>query len=95
MAPVVLRLKQDKRFECKVCVSGQHRELLDGDLCFGGLEFSSERHEDRRAADGRIEHLDQTFLAGYVGILEIGEHLLLQVLPGDILIYEEGEDCDE
>lgn len=32
MAPVVLRLKQDKRFECKVCVSGQHRELLDGVL---------------------------------------------------------------
>ena len=32
MAPVVLRLKQDKRFECNVCVSGQHRELLDGVL---------------------------------------------------------------
>ncbi|MCR5010415.1 MAG: UDP-N-acetylglucosamine 2-epimerase (non-hydrolyzing) [Clostridia bacterium] len=32
MAPVILRLKQDRRFECKVCVSGQHRELLDGVL---------------------------------------------------------------
>ena len=32
MAPLVLRLKQDKRFDCKVCVSGQHRELLDSVL---------------------------------------------------------------
>ena len=32
MAPVIRRLKQDKRFECKVCVSGQHRELLDSVL---------------------------------------------------------------
>ncbi len=32
MAPVVKRLQQDGRFECKVCVSGQHRELLDSVL---------------------------------------------------------------
>lgn len=29
MAPVVERLKQDSRFESKVCVSGQHRQMLD------------------------------------------------------------------
>lgn len=29
MAPLVTRLKQDKRFEVKVCVTAQHREMLD------------------------------------------------------------------
>jgi len=29
MAPVVLALKADKRFRCTVCVTGQHREMLD------------------------------------------------------------------
>ena len=29
MAPIVKFLKQDKRFVCKVCVTGQHRQMLD------------------------------------------------------------------
>jgi len=29
MAPLVLALASDKRFEAKVCVTGQHREMLD------------------------------------------------------------------
>ncbi|MGL6314528.1 non-hydrolyzing UDP-N-acetylglucosamine 2-epimerase [Vibrio sp. WXL103] len=29
MAPVVQALKDDKRFDAKVCVTGQHREMLD------------------------------------------------------------------
>ena len=29
MAPVVFALRGDRRFECTVCVSGQHREMLD------------------------------------------------------------------
>ncbi|CAH8191698.1 non-hydrolyzing UDP-N-acetylglucosamine 2-epimerase [Vibrio aestuarianus] len=29
MAPLVHQLKQDERFETKVCVTGQHREMLD------------------------------------------------------------------
>ena len=32
MAPVIKLLKEDRRFECCVCVSGQHRELLDSVL---------------------------------------------------------------
>ncbi|QRV25198.1 non-hydrolyzing UDP-N-acetylglucosamine 2-epimerase [Marinomonas foliarum] len=34
MAPLVTRLKQDKRFEVKVCVTAQHREMLDQVLNF-------------------------------------------------------------
>lgn len=29
MAPLVAKLKEDERFECKVCVTGQHRQMLD------------------------------------------------------------------
>lgn len=29
MAPVVQALKNDKKFDCKVCVTGQHRQMLD------------------------------------------------------------------
>ena len=29
MASVVLALAADKRFDAKVCVTGQHREMLD------------------------------------------------------------------
>jgi UDP-N-acetylglucosamine 2-epimerase (non-hydrolysing) len=29
MAPVVKALKQDSRFDAKVCVTGQHREMMD------------------------------------------------------------------
>ena len=29
MAPLVHKLAQDERFEAKVCVTAQHREMLD------------------------------------------------------------------
>lgn len=29
MAPLALLLKKDQRFNCKICVTGQHREMLD------------------------------------------------------------------
>ena len=29
LAPVILELKKDKRFRCRVCVTAQHREMLD------------------------------------------------------------------
>lgn len=29
LAPLILALKRDSRFECKVCVTAQHREMLD------------------------------------------------------------------
>lgn len=32
MAPVVLALRADRRFQCHVCVTGQHREMLDSVL---------------------------------------------------------------
>ncbi|HBK48657.1 MAG TPA: UDP-N-acetylglucosamine 2-epimerase (non-hydrolyzing), partial [Pseudomonas sp.] len=29
MAPLALQLAQDNRFEARVCVTGQHRQMLD------------------------------------------------------------------
>jgi UDP-N-acetylglucosamine 2-epimerase (non-hydrolysing) len=37
MAPVILRLAADARFESRVCVTGQHREMLDSALSAFGL----------------------------------------------------------
>jgi len=37
LAPVVLRLKADPRFECRVCVTAQHREMLDQVLRVFGI----------------------------------------------------------
>ncbi|MBF0676105.1 UDP-N-acetylglucosamine 2-epimerase (non-hydrolyzing) [Pseudomonas sp.] len=38
MAPLVLALANDERFEAKVCVTGQHREMLDQVLGLFGIE---------------------------------------------------------
>ncbi|KAA0947505.1 UDP-N-acetylglucosamine 2-epimerase (non-hydrolyzing) [Pseudomonas sp. ANT_H14] len=38
MAPLVLALSADERFEAKVCVTGQHREMLDQVLDLFGIE---------------------------------------------------------
>lgn len=38
MAPVVLKLKQDARFESRVCVTAQHREMLDQVLSVFGIQ---------------------------------------------------------
>ena len=38
MAPLIRLLKEDPRFECRVCVSAQHRELLDAALLEFGIE---------------------------------------------------------
>lgn len=37
MAPVVLALKKDSRFDVRVCVTGQHREMLDQVMSLFGI----------------------------------------------------------
>lgn len=37
MAPVVLRLAEDARFDARVCVTGQHRQMLDSALAHFGI----------------------------------------------------------
>jgi UDP-N-acetylglucosamine 2-epimerase (non-hydrolysing) len=38
MAPVAMLLAQDARFDCRICVTGQHREMLDQVLRIFGLD---------------------------------------------------------
>jgi UDP-N-acetylglucosamine 2-epimerase (non-hydrolysing) len=38
LAPVILRLKQEKSVECRVCVTAQHRDLLDQVMEVFGIE---------------------------------------------------------
>lgn len=40
MAPLALRLKADPRFDCRICVTGQHRQMLDQVLRIFELEAS-------------------------------------------------------
>mgnify|MGYP002336005592 CR=1 FL=1 len=44
MAPVALRLTADARFDCRICVTGQHREMLDQVLRI----FALKAHYDLR-----------------------------------------------
>lgn len=37
MAPLALLLREDPRFDCRICVTGQHREMLDQVLRIFGL----------------------------------------------------------
>ena len=65
-----------------ICIS-VCRELLYRNLSLGSLEHTTERHEDCRTADCRVEHLDETLLRCHVRILEVVEDLLLEVLTLD------------
>jgi UDP-N-acetylglucosamine 2-epimerase len=38
LAPVILALKNDPRFSCQVCVTAQHREMLDQVLDAFGIK---------------------------------------------------------
>ncbi len=38
MAPIVLAMRKDPRFECSLCVTGQHREMLDQVLEIFGIQ---------------------------------------------------------
>jgi UDP-N-acetylglucosamine 2-epimerase (non-hydrolysing) len=37
LAPVILALRKDERFQCRVCVTAQHREMLDQVLVLFGI----------------------------------------------------------
>jgi len=40
MAPLVHELNSDQRYELKVCVTGQHREMLDQVLSIFGIQVN-------------------------------------------------------
>ena len=56
------------------------RKFLYRHLCFCKLKFTTIRHEHCRAADGRVEHLDQALLANHVGVAEVIQEFFFQCL---------------
>jgi UDP-N-acetylglucosamine 2-epimerase len=38
LAPVILALRSDPRFQCRVCITAQHREMLDQQLKLQGID---------------------------------------------------------
>ncbi len=59
------------------------REFLHRDLCFGALRTAAEGHEHRRAADRRVEHLDEAALREHVVVVQIGGEALSEVRAGE------------
>jgi len=51
MAPLALRLAEDPRFEARVCVTGQHREMLDQVIEIFGIRVDDDLESMRQGQD--------------------------------------------
>lgn len=78
MAPVVLGLAGDQRFEGRVCVTGQHREMLDQVTDLFGIE----RHHDLK-----IMRAGQNLTQVTTAILEGLQTVLAQEKPDIVLVH--------
>jgi UDP-N-acetylglucosamine 2-epimerase (non-hydrolysing) len=78
MAPVVLGLAADKRFEGRVCVTGQHREMLDQVTDLFGIE----RHHDLK-----IMRAGQNLTQISTAILEGLQAVFAQEKPDIVLVH--------
>jgi UDP-N-acetylglucosamine 2-epimerase (non-hydrolysing) len=68
MAPLVQRLKRDPLIDCKVCVTGQHREMLDQVLALFGIEPDFDLNVMKRGQD--LYDVTTSILAGMRGVLD-------------------------
>ena len=67
LAPVVRELSARADFQCKICVTGQHRELLIQVLDLFGLR--PDWNLDVKRPDQDLEYLTGAALSGVAGIL--------------------------
>ena len=67
MAPVVLALKADRRFKCTVCVTGQHREMLDQVLRI--FNIAPDYDLNIMQASQSLEDIAARVLSGVSGVL--------------------------
>ncbi|MFD1555153.1 non-hydrolyzing UDP-N-acetylglucosamine 2-epimerase [Paraburkholderia silviterrae] len=68
MAPLVQRLRRDPDFDCKVCVTGQHREMLDQVLALFDIEPDFDLNVMKRGQD--LYGVTTSILSGMSGVLE-------------------------
>lgn len=78
MAPLVQALAADQRFEAKVCVTGQHREMLDQVLELFCIE---------PAFDLNIMKPGQDLTDVTAGILQGMKHVFVQFRPDVVLVH--------
>ena len=77
LAPVVLALKADPRFECDVCVTAQHRQMLDQVLVAFGISPDT---------DLDLMVPDQTLAGLTARAVEAVDRHLAQAKPGLVLV---------
>ncbi len=78
MAPLVLALEVDPRFHHQLCVTGQHREMLDQVLHLFGLN---------PAHDLNIMQPGQSLAGMTTAILQGMEHVLAEARPDVLLVH--------
>src|ERR1700751_4012886 len=67
LAPVVRELSSDPNFQCKICVTGQHRELLTQVLDL--FELAPDWNLEIMRPDQDLAYLTSAALSGVRGIL--------------------------
>ncbi|WP_322059935.1 non-hydrolyzing UDP-N-acetylglucosamine 2-epimerase [Paraburkholderia sp. J63] len=67
MAPLVRRLRRDPDVDCKVCVTGQHREMLDQVLAIFDIEPDFDLNVMKRGQD--LYDVTTAILSGLRGVL--------------------------
>ncbi|MEI6258804.1 MAG: UDP-N-acetylglucosamine 2-epimerase (non-hydrolyzing) [Deltaproteobacteria bacterium] len=77
LAPVILGLKADPRFECRVCVTAQHREMLDQVLQVFGIVPD---------IDLNLMQLNQTLGGLTARAIESLDHYLSQEKPDMVMV---------
>lgn len=68
MAPVIHALKAAPDMDCRVCVTAQHREMLDSALAL--FDISPDHDLDIMRADQDLAHITQAVLVGMIDVLE-------------------------
>lgn len=68
MAPLVQRLRRDPHIDCVVCVTGQHREMLDQVLTLFDIEPDFDLNVMKRGQD--LYDVTTSILAGMRGVLD-------------------------
>ena len=75
--PVVAALKADARFDCKVCVSAQHRGMLDQVLAIAGI--APDYDLDAMQPDQSLDALTARLLTGLGGVMD-------EARPGRVMV---------
>lgn len=78
MAPLVQRLRRDPDIDCKVCVTGQHREMLDQVLALFDIEPDFDLNVMKRGQD--LYGITTSILSGMSDVLE-------RVQPDMVLVH--------